>query len=797
MKNLPYKPEKKDIDFLEYWRIIVKRKWVLITFCLFLVLGSAIISFTTTPLYRATASILIDEPGSSLINIQDILNYGGYYRPDYLGTYYNTQLRLLTSRSLAERVAKRLNLGQRPEFQIQKLEKAGSSETIKNIITLRWLRSKKVQTQATSTSARQTGAHAARYSSPESAFALYILGGLRVLPVEETRLVLVSFVSPDPILAADIVNTLVEEFVMYSVETRYETTKQTSEFLGEQIADLRQELKQKEEELQKYSQEKRLLYLDNKESTVINKFADVSAAYTEAQIDRFKKEAVYRELRSLNIDALPDSVNNQSIQSLKSAYSAAKSEYEEKSKFYRQDYPEMIRLKARLDSTKNALEEELQKAIKTAEADYRSALKKENSLFSLLEGERSDVVKMNNNAILYRSLQIEVENMRNLLSTLVARQNEIQVSSQLSGLRTSNIKIIDKALMPVAPFTPNTKRNLIVALLLGLFGGVALVFFVEYLDNTVKDPDEVEKIIGLPTLGTIPYLSPAGHRRKMAPTGYGIYSDEQEPPSEAMPDICEIELINYLYPNFAIAEDYRTLRTSILFSHADSTPKTICFTSTMPMEGKTVTVANLAVSFAQLEGKVLVVDADLRKPRLHKVFSNKNLFGLSDYLTGKVTFDEVIQKTSIENIWILTSGPSPPNPAELLNSGRMHELLAKAKERFDIILLDTPPVLAVIDAVIVSSITDSTIFVIKAGKTSKKALATATGEVRKTKADLIGVVFNEVKLGARNSGLSYYHYYQYRYASNKMDYSQDKKTNLSPAGDGKEVVRTGKIKQQL
>jgi len=750
---------RKEIDLLEYGRVILKRKWTLVTFAAVVVLFVAVLSFTATPLYRATATLLIDEPSSSLVNIQDILNSGGYYQTDYLGTYFNTQLKLLTSRSLAERVAKKLDLATRPEFLSSRTSQTGLLRTLKGFLGLR-----------RASSVKTGGAGAAEAADSASAsYAFAVLDGLGISPVPDTRIVQVSYTSSHPVLAADIVNTLAEEFVNYSVETRYEATKQTSEFLSETVAQLREDLKRKEEALQKYGDEKKLLFLNDKESTVVNKFSEVNSAFTEAQIDRFKKEALYRELKGLDVDALPESVNNPVIQSLKTAYTQAKSEYEEKSKFYRPDYPEMIKLKARLDSTKSALEDEIRKAVGAAEAEYRAALNKEKSLEGLLESQRTDVVQMNNNSILYRSLQIEVDNMRNLLSSLVSKQNEIQVSSHLGGLRTSNIKIVDRALAPDRPFTPDIRRNLMMALFLGLFGGLGLVFLVEFLDNTVKGPEDVERLTGLPSLGIIPHLTPDGMKRKSGPYGSYRYSygDESESRAETIPEFCEIELVNHLFPKFSIAEDYRTVRTSILLSQADSSPKTIGFTSSLPQEGKTVTVSNMAVSFAQLEGKVLLIDADLRKPRLHKIFQTRNLVGLSGFLTGKMAFDEVIQKTSIENIWIIPSGPHPPNPAELLNSKRMRDLLAKVKSRFDTILIDTPPVLAVIDPVIVSSLVDCTVFVVQAGKTTRRALSKAVEEVRKAKSEIVGVVFNEVKLGRQGRDAPYYHYYEYEYEASK------------------------------
>ncbi len=758
MKGFTSKTDGKEIDLLEYVRIVLKRKWVLVTFAAVLIALAAVLSFTRTPLYRATATLLIDEPGASMINIQDVLNAGAYYRSDYLGTYFNTQLRLLTSRSLAERVAKKLNLGTRPEFRETGRSQDGLLSGLKSIITFRWLsgRGREPAMGPTKTAPAQATA----------SYAYAILGGLSIAPIPETRLVYVSYISPHAALSADVVNALVEEFVSFSVETRYEATKQTSEFLTEQTALLREDLKRKEEDLQKYGQEKDLLYLSDNESTVVNKFSDVNTALTMAQIDRYAKESAYLELKNLSVDSLPEAVSNPTIQALRTTYSQVKSDYEEKGRIYRPEYPEMVQLRARLDATRNTLQDELRKAVEAAESDYRSALKKESSLQGLLNEQRGDVTRMNKNAIFYHTLRTEVENMRTLLSTLVAKQNEIQVSSQLGGLRTSNIKVVDRALVPPGPFTPNVPRNLLMALLVGLFGGLGLIFLVEYLDNTVKGPEDVEKLAGLPSLGIIPYLSAEASRKKSGVySSYRSYGSEDSKAGDALPEVREIELINHLYPKFSIAEDYRTVRTSILFSHADSTPKTIVFTSTLPQEGKSATISNLAVSFAQLEGKVLLIDADLRKPRLSKIFNLRNTNGLSSYLAGKNSFDEVLQKTSIENVWTIPSGPHPPNPAELLNSRRMKELLAQAKDAFNVVLLDTPPVLAVIDPVIVSSLADSTVFVVRAGKTTRRSLQRAVEEVRKSKADIIGVVFNEVRIGRQGIGTPFYHYYEYEYTS--------------------------------
>ena len=301
----------------------------------------------------------------------------------------------------------------------------------------------------------------------------------------------------------------------------------------------------------------------------------------------------------------------------------------------------------------------------------------------------------------------------------------------------------------------------------------------------------MEKLAGLPSLGVIPYLPPEGLKKKKRygyyskykySYSYGSYGKDNPGSKDSLPDIKEIELVNYKHPKFFISEDYRTVRTSILLSHAEAPPKTIAFSSALPKEGKTATVANMAVSFAQLNEKVLVIDADLRRPRLHRVFNVRNMGGLSGYLTGKASLEDAIKKTKVENIWFIPSGPIPPNPAELLNSGKMKELIAELKERFDIVLFDTPPVLAVVDSIIVSSLVDSMVFLVQAGKTTNKPFLQGVEELKRAKAKIIGVLFNEVKAKGNGYYEPYYHYYRYHYygeeeEEEKTEQSQRSKLN--------------------
>jgi capsular exopolysaccharide synthesis family protein len=602
---------------------------------------------------------------------------------------------------------------------------------------------------------------------------------LTVENIQNSRLVEVSYRSTNPELAANVVNTLFEKYIDFNLRIKTESTKLASEFLTTQIAELGKALSQKERELQEYGKRKELFYLSGEESTVVEKLADLNKAFTEAQIYRINKESIYRELKGKKFENYPEVRTNQLIQELKKEHSSVEAEQKRKAQIFKESYPEMQRLTSQLDSLQKRIDRETrdigQKALQETEAEYSAAKKKEDSLAELLGQQKQNVVTTNTSAIYYNSLRIEVENMRNLLDHLVKKEKESLLTSRLEGLQTSNIKIIDLAEVPISPISPKKKSTLILALFLGIGMGLGLVFLLDWLDKTVKTPDQVEKLLKLPALGFIPAT---GTDNPHVYYSYSLESGEEKPPLEKEKNIKDIELVNFVNPKSIYAENYRNIRTSILLSTPDQPPRIISVTSALPEEGKTSTLINLAVSFTNMGKRVLVIDGDLRKSRVHKVFKSKNTAGLSSLLVGRNKLNEVILTTEIRNLYFISAGPVPPNPTELLNAKAMKDLLQHVKDHFDFVFLDSPPLVGIMDPVLIGHHADGVLLITWGGKTHQKAIVKARDELNRYNIRILGVVLNKVDMKRNSCG-----YYSYNYKSQYGDHD-DVQEKKKPSIDG-------------
>jgi len=721
---------EEGIQFHEIWELIKKRRMIVYYFAGFVLLAALIRVQLQTPLFIASGTLLIEKEGRGQM---ELLNQYNSYDMDFMNEYLNTQQRVLTSRSLAKKV-------------ITELERLPGQESRKPA-------PKQGSLQKILAGDQKDADPDAQMAGAVSGF----LGGLGVSNIKDTRLLEITYVSADGKMAARAVNTLFDKFIEFNIEMKAESTKQASEFLTAQIEEMRRSLAQKEQELQEYGKRKELYYLRGEDSTVVQKLSDLNSAYTAAQIERINREATYRELKGTAYENYSDVRSSTLIQGLKQEYSTRESEIKKKSQIFQDSYPEMQRLRSQQEGLQKRIESETadiaRKVLNQVEADYQAALKKENYLMDLLNQQKGSVVSSNANAIYYNSLKIEVQNMTNLLDFLTRKQKESMLSSRMDGLQTSNIKIVDRAEIPQRPFSPNKQRTLLLALMLGIGGGIFLIFALNYLDNTVKSPEEVEKLLHLPALGFIPAVgAKPGHSYYQH-----YYSDHKKQQSEQK--IKMVELVNLNEPESTFAEHYRNIRTSLLLSTPDQSPKVMVVTSALPQEGKSVTAVNLAVAFSQLGKKVLVMDCDLRRSRLHKIFRIKNTAGITSFLVGRSRIEDIIFPYPGEpNLHVIPSGPLPPNPVELIISKGMKELMAGLRQRYDFIFIDAPPLMGIQDAILLSEHADGLLLVAWGGKTPRKVIEKAKAEIEKYNVKLFGLILNKVNMRRFSYAYSSYNY---------------------------------------
>ena len=603
------KSDLKELNFNDYLEIAGKHRWIVVTFFVAIVSFVAFFSFWVEPTYRATTVILIERQQPKVLSVEEVYGMGLADKE-----YYETQYKILRSRTLIKLIFDDMNLYLDPEFSDAR--------------------------------------------DPISVF----ISRLTIDPVRNSRLVNLHFDGKDPQKITTIANTLAELYIKQDAEIRTKASRDAVSWLMEQIVSVKKRLEESETALVKYMEQEKITEspeAGNKDNTV----------------------------------NLPETLKREQLR--------LEVEISEISRRYGPKHPQMVKVLSELESVKSKLDIETQ-----------------------------NLINLNRKAAQYTILKREVDSNRDIYETLVKRAKETGVSEQLEA---TNIRVVDPAEVPDGPIRPNKKNNIILACLVGLMLGVSTAFFIEYIDNTVKDPDDVTNYIGLPFLGYVPSA------RKEART-----EDE-------------IDLIVYQKPHSVISEAYRSIRTSILFAFAGKPSKTILMTSSSPQEGKTSASINLGITMANTSEKVLLVDADLRCSRLHKSFGIQKENGLSDYLVGNITLDAAIKPTRIENLSLLTAGSTPPNPAELLHSGKMKAFLEDAIKKFDRIIIDAPPILMVTDAAILANIVDGVIMLVRCGKIHIEIVSRTKQKLQDSKANILGVLLNNVDYGKE----SYYHYYYY------------------------------------
>ncbi len=735
----PPPQEEREVNLRDYWKVIRKRQWTIIAFFLIVVVTTAVGTFTMRPIYRGTTTIQINKENPQIVDFKEIFAVNTMDRD-----YYQTQYKLLESRNLVRRVIDLLKLSEHPEFrhQPQTPFQKWKSNTMNFFSRL-----------FTSTDTD---------SSENDKETLLINGFLRkvkIEPIRNTRLVKIHFDSHYPELSGRVPNTLAKEYIQQNLETRFIATEQAKEWLTKQLEVLKAKVERADEILRAFASKHDIVSLEEKGNITMQRLSELNEALTKAESDRIAKEALYKQTRNRNYDSLPPILENTLIQELKQAYIQLDAEYMRRSETFKPEYPEMVRLKNQMETFLKRLDAEMGRIIAGIKNDYESSLRRESLLRESFRRQKAKAMEMKQKAIQYNILKREADTNRDLYNALLQRMKEAGVSA---GITASNIQIVDGAELPTKPFKPNKRLNLLLATVVGLFLGLGLAFFFEYLDNTIKTPEDVEQLIQLPSFGMIPEISYERRRRLDEGTVYPV------------------ELVTFGHPKSMLSEAYRNVRTSILLSFSEKPPKRIAISSPNPAEGKTTTVINTAIALSQTGARVLIIDSDMRKPRVHAVFGEENGVGLSNFLSGNAELRSVIKKANIPNLYYIPSGPIPPNPSELLGSSLFKTTMQFLGEKFDHIILDSPPVLGFADSIILSASVDGTLLVVSGGKTPRETLQRAKDVLDQVNAKILGVVINQVDIGRSDYGYYYYRYHYYygrEGKKKKLPYSTEKQPN--------------------
>ena len=719
----------------EYLRVLIKRKWLVFS-CLAIIFGVvALATMRSTPIYDAAGSIAINKTDPAILNLKESANGGGaeYYDP----TDLDTEVRILKSDLLALQVIKQLNLDKRPEF--------GGSE------------------EAPSTSLALTTDALQPDSERTTGLLNGFKGGLRVALVPNTRIIEIHYRSPDKNLAASVVNTLISTYIEQNFKTRFESTMQASDWLSKQLVDLEMKVQTSQEKLVQYQKQHEILGIDEKQNITTSKLDELNKELTAAESDRMQKESVYRLVQSGDPDtaaaaAVSAGGNGASgsglMERMREQQADLKIQVAQLSTQFGVSYPKVVQLNTQLKEVDAQLQTEMTKVVSRVRSGYLAALQHESMLRRALDNQKQEANKLNESAIEYSLLKRDVESYRTLYEGLMEKLKEAGVTA---GLRSNNIRSVDKARIPTYPTEPNVPRNLTFALALGLTTGIGLAFLLEGIDNTVRTPEQAQAISGLPSLGMIPL----GSRSGLEATARRLTVASSR---EA------VELVTQARPQSQMAESYRALRTSLLLTSLGGPPKVILVTSALPQEGKTTTSINTAIVLAQKGTRVLLIDADLRRPSIHKALGMGPKTGLSNVLTGNATLQQAVVRSPIlPTLFVLTAGTPPPNPAELLASSNMKDILAELREQYDHIIVDTPPTLSVTDAVVMSTRADAVVLVIRSGQTTKQALRRAREILLQVNARVAGVLLNAVDLTSPD----YYYYYEYQGKYGHRYYQED------------------------
>lgn len=695
-----------ELSLGDYWRILIKRKKTLAATVLLAVAAVGLYSVWMTPEYEVVARIAVYNDNPRALVVRDKKSARRVAKNATVGI--TTHVQALKSDALAMQVIRDVGLDRDPQFN------PGGKKTDFD-----------------------HGVFGAPYDAGD---AMAMIGRLHrdlsIARVPGTRLIELHYRGPDPRVDAKIVNTLAADYIEQNFRTRYETTMQASEWLSRQLVGMQLNVEESQAKLAEYQKENGILGFDDKNNTVTARLDDLNKELTAAQADRIAKEANYNLLKSGSPEQIPGAVEQTSLISmLRGQQAKLQQEYAKTRVEFGPQEPRTLELQGQLAQVQAGIAGEEQALATKVTNEYQVAAAREQLLRAALDQQKAAANALNEKAIQYNLLKREAETNQQLYDHLLTKLKETEVNAEL---QSGNVRIIDRARIPESPASPNIPRNLIIALFFGLSCGVSLSIVLEALDNTVRTPEQVRSISDLPALGMIPLgARPPVRVRRV----------KQVPVEIRVPRRDRVELVTSARARPELAEFYRALRTSILLSSPEHPPKVILVTSALPQEGKTATSINSAIVLAQKGARVLLIDADLRCPDVHRHLGIRTRSGLGTLLAGRDALKHVVLPSRLSpNLFVLPAGLPPSRPAELLGSVRMKDVLAECRERFDHIIIDSPPVLSVTDAVELAEDVDTVMLVLRSGRTTRNDLLRARDLLRQAHTGAIGVVINGVDL---------------------------------------------------
>lgn len=689
------------VNFFEYWRILRKHKWrVLAIVAAFGAVG-LLSTLMMTPLYTSVTRVQIDRNVSKVVESGNITPVESFDLE-----FLRTQYELLQGSAVAERTASALRLGDDPTFFNQ--GGGGAFGALHGLLSF---------------GARS--ANSTDKAALERAAGGIVMANRAIKPVSGSRLVDIAYTDSSPVRAQKIAAGLAQAFIDFNLDKRFQATTYAKSFLEDQIKQLQFRLQDSEKVLVEFGEREQIITTNEKSSITENNLAAGNSVLGTLVAERIKNEQLYKQVEKVQALNLPQFLTNRVIEGLREKRNSLITEYQEKLETFRPSYPGMIQISNKVKEIDHQIGAEVKTIKDSLKGAYEASLNQESEMRARIETLRAEVLDLQKRSIRYNILKREVDTNRSLYENLLQRYKEVDVAS---GAGANNVFVVEGAQLPKSPSSPLLTRNVVLSLFFGAIAAAGVVFVVERFDDTVSSAEELERVTGLATLGLIPQVD-------------GDTTIEREL-AELRSGVCEA---------------YRSLCTSLHFATESGLPKSLLVTSSAMSEGKSTTALAIARHFATLGLKVLIIDADLRRPSLHIRLGLDNGAGLSNYLTGACSPPKAMQNTSTNNLVFMSSGPVPPNPADLLASSRFMTLLSVGAEVFDFIVIDSPPVLGLADAQLLSNIAAATIFVIRSGGTRKAQLRDSLKRLRFARANVIGGVLTrqDAKAGGYGYGYGY------------------------------------------